>query len=347
MSASNTRIRSYGTCHHLISRIAHRVYFMTEEVRTNFLGMILHTADFCGIKLLSWCIMANHFHILAYLPEPEPIDENEILRRFAVLKGGERLIALKKRLSAIRSIDGDCSEKANEILTSIKARMYDIGVFMKIVKQWLTQEYNLRYAHRGTLWESVYKDVLVETNAQELAKRAGYIHLNPIRAAITPDFAGYPWSSYSALCRDDGTALAGMRFIYGEEASLEEIKEAHGDLMSALLEKEKFERALDIGRKRSAGYDVPADPLTDEALIVQADAHMKRVMEESVQKEIIKKIVGRPKGLNVETMRQIASLLRIDPTMKKKAIAEVAGISRTSVYSYLSRIKDANTSSNQ
>ena len=321
-----------------MSRIAHRVYFMTDEVRNDFLGMIRRSADFCGIRLVAWCIMANHFHILAYLPEPEQLDEAEVLRRYAVLKGRERLSALRKRIDLLRCGSEDCEDKVLGILEKIKSGMYNIGVFMKIVKQWLTQEYNRRYSHVGTLWESVYKDVLVKGSASELARRAGYIHLNPVRAAITPSFAEYPWSSYSALCQGDGTALAGMRIIYGEEASGKEIEEAHADLMAELLEQIKFERAVDIVRKRNAGFDIPNDPLTDEALMAQAAAHLEMVMNESVRGKTARR-VGRPIGIDAETERQIANLVRANPAMKKSAIAEAVGISRTSVYSYLKRME--------
>ena len=42
-----------------MSRIAHKVFFMTDEVRNDFIEMIRRAADFCGIKLVSWCIMAK------------------------------------------------------------------------------------------------------------------------------------------------------------------------------------------------------------------------------------------------------------------------------------------------
>ncbi len=339
MSASNNRVRSYCTYHHLMSRIAHRVYFMTDEVRNDFLGMILRSAEFCGIKLIAWCIMANHFHILAYLPEPEEINEKEILRRYGVLKGRERLSALKDRIAAIRAGEEDSEERVNEILAKIKSSMYDIGVFMKILKQWLTQEYNRRYSHIGTLWESVYKDVPVKGTLTELAKRAGYIHLNPIRAAITSRFDEYPWSSFTALCRDDETVLSGMRLIYGEEATRGEIVESHQNLMMELLEQVKFEKAVDIVRKRSAGFDCPPDPLTDEALLVQAAAHLERVMREAMEERAIARTAGRPKGGNAEVETQIENLLKIDPNMSKTAIAEAVGISRPSVYAYLRRLQ--------
>ena len=87
MAVSNNRVKERNTVHHLISRIAHRVYFLKDEECQDFLSMMFRVAEFCGIRLLGWCIMTNHFHVLAYLPEKEELDEKEVVRRYGVLKG--------------------------------------------------------------------------------------------------------------------------------------------------------------------------------------------------------------------------------------------------------------------
>lgn len=342
MSASNHRIKSYQTYHHLMSRIAHKVYFLTEEVRNDFIEMIRRASDFCGIKLVAWCIMTNHFHLLVYLPEPEKLEANEILRRFGVLKGQKRLDELKKDLDAVRRANGD--DAIRKRLDEISALMYDIGEFMKIVKQWMTQEYNARYAHRGTLWEAVYKDVGVKNNPTELAKRAGYIHLNPIRAAITDGFTGYVWSSFAALARGDLIALEGMRHIYGAAAEKREILDAHHELMSKLLEQIKIERARDIARKRLAGFNIPADSLTTEAMIAQEAAHLNLVMDEVVEHDIINKSRGRPSKM-AELELKIRKLLEQNPDLKAEAIVEATGCSRSAVYRSIKAIKSLSQNS--
>ena len=337
MSASNNRNKSFKTYHHLMSRIAHKVYFLKEEVRDDFIEMIRRAADFCGIELIAWCIMTNHFHLLAYLPQPVEIDEEETLRRYGVLKGESRLKALVDELSAMRKREGGEADVQRR-LEKIRRPMYDIGEFMKIVKQWMTQEYNRRYSHAGTLWEAVYRDVPVKGSPDELGRRAGYIHLNPIRAAVTDDFAEYPWSSLTALRRGDALALAGMRHIYGFAAGQGEILEAHRELMSRLLEQIKLEKAQDIARKRQAGFDVPADPLTTEALIAQESAHLEVVMAASIEDKATGRTRGRPSAaVNLEA--EIRKLLEQDPNMGAGALVEATGRSRASVYRCLKRLR--------
>ena len=338
MSSSNRRNTSLRTYHHLISRIAHKVYFMTDEVRNDFIEMIRRSADFCGIQLVAWCIMSNHFHLLVYLPEAEQLDESEILRRYCVLKGKSRLAVLEKELSKLRENKDGGEAAVVARLSEISATMHKIGVFMKIVKQWLTQDYNRRYSHTGTLWESVYKDVLVPDKPSELAKRAAYIHLNPVRAAIGVSFDEYAWSSLTAMRKGDDVAIRGMRRIYGEEASHSEMLEAHKHLMAELLEQIKFERAVDVARKRAAGFEQATDPLTEEAQIAQAAEHLKKVMAASVEDKVIRRMRGRPNRYDESLWTAIEQLRKENPKMSGAAIAEATGHPVSTVYCYLRRM---------
>ena len=215
MSNSSTRTKEYETVHHIVSRIAHRVRFLQEKSeRNDLVEMIRRAADFTGIKLLGWCVMNNHFHILAFLPTPPdalPVDET--IWRYGVLKGAVAAENLKKRLAALEMCPENGSAEAEKLVASIRKRMYSIGSFMKIVKQWFSEEYNRRTGHRGTLWEGAYFDRIVAYEQKHIARCLGYIHLNPIRAAVCDTFDGYEWSSYPAFKRGDKTAVAGMRFV--------------------------------------------------------------------------------------------------------------------------------------
>ena len=57
------------------------------------------------------------------------------------------------------------------------------------------QYINRKYKRTGTLWDSRYKSSLIETESYLLACQR-YIELNPVRAGMADDPAGYRWSSY-------------------------------------------------------------------------------------------------------------------------------------------------------
>ena len=91
---ARVRNKEYNTVHHLTSRIAHRVFFLKEDERNDFVSLMMRVSAFSGVELIGWCIMNNHFHIYVYLPEPPQMTDEEVLARFKALKGdAERIFA--------------------------------------------------------------------------------------------------------------------------------------------------------------------------------------------------------------------------------------------------------------
>ena len=346
MSNSSNRSKEYETVHHITSRIAHKVRFLQEEAeRNDLIEMIRRAADFVGIKLLGWCIMINHFHILAFLPQPVAVDEKEILRRYGSLKGAKGAAALEEQLGKLR-LEGEtgCKE-AERLLDSLRKRMYSIGEFVKIVKQWFSEEYNRRNGHTGTLWEGVYHDRVVTYCHKDIAECLGYIHLNPIRAAACATFDGYAWSSYSAFRRGDKVAIDGMRFVYSQktedeqELTLEEIAEMHEELLANLLEKWKLRRAEEIALKRAAGYTMPDDPLTTEALLSQAQAHLEEVRKASMKLRLNRDMAATLKARRANLEDEILHLLTLRPGIGVGEMSETLAIPAPTLYRYLAKLK--------
>ena len=48
-------------------------------------------SDFCGVEILTYCIMSNHFHLLVRVPEKQEVSDHELLRRFFGLYGEEKV----------------------------------------------------------------------------------------------------------------------------------------------------------------------------------------------------------------------------------------------------------------
>ena len=59
--------------YHLISRVAHRAFFLNAEERARFVELLKRVAAFSGVELLAYCVMTNHVHILVFVPEPEDL----------------------------------------------------------------------------------------------------------------------------------------------------------------------------------------------------------------------------------------------------------------------------------
>ena len=339
MANSNGRVKDYGTAHHLVSRIAHRVYFLKDEERSDFLEMVRRSAEFTGVRLLGWCVMGNHFHLLVYLPEPEALDECEVLRRYGILKGVHAAEGMKSDFAEWRK-DGEVGEqRVAEWLDKQRARMYDVGSFMKIAKQWFTVEYNRRNAHKGTLWESAYFDRVVKRRTKDMSECLAYIHLNPLRAAASDRFDGYAWSSYSSFRKGEPIATAGMRFVYGEAEPDGDIAARHEELMERLLEEEKQRRAEEIARRRADGYEMPLDPLTTEAMVVQRAAHLGEVRRSLRELRESEKVKNRIRVGREAREQEAIAWLKMDTGMSVPALAERLGIGVSMAYRLIAGLR--------
>lgn len=341
MSVSNNRFQEPDSVHHLVSRIAHRVLFMKEDECNDFVAMMRRVAEFGGIRLLGWCILTNHFHILVYLPPREDVDDEEVVRRVKVLKGVLGGQAFENELARLRAQGDEGEAQAELLLNRMRERMYDLAEFMKILKQWFTQDYNSRNSHVGTLWESAYHDKIVPMKVSDMAQVLAYIHLNPIRAAITPDYKAYRWSSLTAAANGDHIAMEGLKFVYdAPDEPIDGLIDSQMALMDQLLEGLKRKRAEDIARKRLAGYDVPADELTNEAYIAKAKAQLEKVLSAGVEIKESAKHYSRSENKRIDLQKRIILSIQANPSIGTETLVKEIGKSRASVYRAISQLTE-------
>ncbi|MCC5839539.1 MAG: transposase [Opitutales bacterium] len=182
--------------YHVVSRINGRAFLLLEKEKELFRNLLARVADFCGVRLLTYALLDNHFHLLLEVPETagNPDDE-ELRRRARLIYGKERPgqpLSFARIDLALRA-GGTVREQMRQILIG---RMGSLPMFMKILKQRFSIAYNKGHDRCGTLWEDRYHSVLVEDRPAVLMAVAAYIDLNPVRAAIVDDPKDYRFSGY-------------------------------------------------------------------------------------------------------------------------------------------------------
>lgn len=65
-------------CYHIVSRIAHRAFFMDDEEKNRFIDLLFRAAFFSCVDLIGFCVMSNHIHIYIHLPNDRELTEDEI-----------------------------------------------------------------------------------------------------------------------------------------------------------------------------------------------------------------------------------------------------------------------------
>ena len=55
--------------YHCVSRVVDRAYKLADpEVKTVFVRMMREYERFCGVRVVTYCVMDNHFHLLLEVP---------------------------------------------------------------------------------------------------------------------------------------------------------------------------------------------------------------------------------------------------------------------------------------
>ncbi len=186
--------------YHCVSRVVDRRYAFGAEEKERFRTLMRMMEKFTGCRVLSYCVMCNHIHVLLEVPPvpAEGVSDEDFLSRLSVLYGEAFVADVARQLNDARhegGLAGGNPERVEEIKGRFTYRMYDLGQFMKGLMQRFTQWFNSTHKRSGTLWEQRFKSVIVEGG---VAARtiAAYIDLNPVRAGMVSDPAEYRWSSY-------------------------------------------------------------------------------------------------------------------------------------------------------
>jgi putative transposase len=196
--------------YHCISRVVDRRFVFGDVERERFRMFMRMYENFSGCRVLSYCIMSNHFHILLEVPPRanEGLTDEALLQRLTAVYNDAVVATVATEIAEARAT-GDLT-RAAEIHARYTYRMHDLSEFMKTVLQRFTRWFNRSHQRSGTLWEERYKSVIVESG---IAARtiAAYIDLNPVRAGMVADPAEYRWSSY-------GEAIGGGKKGNGKKA---------------------------------------------------------------------------------------------------------------------------------
>jgi REP element-mobilizing transposase RayT len=206
--------------YHCIARVVDQRFAFGPDDKEQFRAYMRMMENFSGCRVLAYCVMCNHFHLLLEVPpRPKvPLTDDQLLKRLSALYPKAFVATVAKELADARQVvaQGQASNGeayVQRIHERFTYRMHDLSEFMKTLLQRFTRWHNTRNNRRGNLWEETFKSVVVEDGLASKAM-AAYIDLNPVRAGMVADPAEYRWSSYGeamgATGRSGAKAKAGL-----------------------------------------------------------------------------------------------------------------------------------------
>lgn len=220
-------------CYHVMTRTCGAERVLDAEDLEGLRIVIRKLALFSGVKVMTYCLLENHFHLLVRVPSRE-----KFLRQFedrrgkdgalteAVGSGEARLIGhlatlyskayikqLQVELADMRERNLD--DAAEMVLDRYKRRFCDLSLYVKEVKERFSRWYNRKNQRVGTMWSGRFKSVLVE-DGEALRTMAAYIDLNPVRAGIVEDPKDYRWCGYAEAVAGCRHARRGLCMVMGK-----------------------------------------------------------------------------------------------------------------------------------
>ncbi len=201
--------------YHVISRTTDRQRTLREAEKRHFHDWMRRLEQFCGVQVVTYCLMENHFHLLVRVPQrdvQEPLTEHRLRQLLPLIYRRRELRDAVEELDRAAAQDSTGKWTA-EIIARYQARRFSLSLFIKELKQRYTRWHNRRHGRTGTLWENRFRSVLVERDETALLTIAAYIDLNPVRAGIVGDPGDYRWCGYAEAAAGKKTARNGLRAI--------------------------------------------------------------------------------------------------------------------------------------
>ena len=256
MRMARIKIHGRSAVYHCMSRVVGGQSLLDDVGKEKLVEILWQLAAFCGIEVITYCVMSNHFHVLVRVPQEQDPSDPELVERLEALYGKKGLLVqlARKGLADHGRVDKD-------IRQSMLERMGDVSAFMKELKQRFSRWYNRQTGRFGTLWAERFKSVLVEDQPGTVETLAAYIDLNPVRAGLVQDPKDYRFCGYAEALVGHRAAQAGLMSFQKDKVWKQAAAEYRKRLFvgagiagrsdKAVLDREEIKRVLAQGGELS------------------------------------------------------------------------------------------------
>jgi putative transposase len=195
--------------YHCMSRTVNGEWLWDDTAKEVLRKQLWQVADYCGVQVLTYAILSNHFHVLVRVPLHQAVSDAELLRRYKVLYPSptKYQAARQEVIAAELTHNGPAAVAWRQRQLAL---MGDVSQFMKLLKQRFSIWFNQSHDRFGTLWAERFKSVLLEAKSETVQTMAAYLDLNCVRAGIAPDPKDYRFCGYAEAVAGQSRAQAGI-----------------------------------------------------------------------------------------------------------------------------------------
>ena len=118
--------------YHVMSRVVDRRRVFDAKDKEIFRRILRNQEAFTGVRIVTYCLMSNHFHLLLEVPDREtlaPLDEEGLLAVLPRLYPGDVVEGVKQEFERARAAGDERWHR--EILARYERRRGDLGCFSR------------------------------------------------------------------------------------------------------------------------------------------------------------------------------------------------------------------------
>src|SRR5690242_9738072 len=129
MRTPRLKLAGRPAVYHCISRTTGGEFLLDQEAKERFRKIMWSAAAFCGVELLTYSILSNHFHLLVRVPVATELTDEELYERARQYFGQSSVYtqAIDQDLKTSRKISA-------QLRSRLTRRMGDLSIYLKEVK---------------------------------------------------------------------------------------------------------------------------------------------------------------------------------------------------------------------
>ena len=181
--------------YHVMSYTVSDEFYLGDIEKEKLFQIIRSFSKLYFVKVLTYCLMSNHFHLLIKMETGTELSNLELESR-------------------LRDFYGTNKEISSLDLALYRKKLADLSEYIKSIKETFSKWYNKLNKRRGYFWGERFKSLLIQ-DGKSLLSCMAYIDLNPIRANLVKLPEDYRWSglgyrmgSKSVFLSFEGTGLS-------------------------------------------------------------------------------------------------------------------------------------------
>jgi hypothetical protein len=199
-------IRNEVAVYHCMSRTVGGDFLFGNAEKEVFRQRMIKLAEFCQVTIQTHCSLSNHFHLIVRIPAKVSLTDEQLLKALQRFYGSKDV----RVADFATALTEPHSPVLEQLRTRYLARMGNLSVFMKELKEFFTKWFNQKHERFGTLWAERFKSVLLPNCGWVIMLVAAYVDLNPVRAGQVEDPLEYRFCGYAAAVARAGPAREGL-----------------------------------------------------------------------------------------------------------------------------------------